>query len=77
MGWEKAEAALGAQRKGREEPGPEGREGASLTAVHLIGGVLAVHKLVAAAGVPDAGAVPAAELAHTTGRLCNSARPVP
>lgn len=77
MGWEGTEAALGAQREGRKELGPEGREGASLTAVHLVRGILAVHKLVAAAGVPNAGAVPAAELAHTTGRLYNSARPVP
>lgn len=77
MGWEGTAAALGAQREGRKELGPEGREGASLTAVHLVRGVLAVHKLVAAAGVPNAGAVPAAELTHTTGRLYNSARPVP
>lgn len=45
------------------------REGASLTAVHLIGGVLTVYKLVAAAGVPNAGAIPAAEFSHSTGCL--------
>lgn len=69
------ESAPGAPREGGEEPGPEGRDGASLTAVHLVRGVLTVHELVAAAGVPDAGAVPAAELARAAGRFCNSARP--
>ena len=64
------------QREGREEPGQEGRapeeaprKGASLTAVHLVRGILTVHKLVAATGVPNAGAVPAAEFAHAAGRL--------
>lgn len=49
----------------KEVPG----KGASLTAVHLVRGVLTVHKLVAAAGVPDAGAIPAAEFACPAGRL--------
>lgn len=41
----------------------------SLTAIHLIRGILTIHKLVAATGVPDAGSIPAAELAHATGGL--------
>lgn len=41
----------------------------SLTAIHLIRGILTIHKLVAATGVPDAGPIPAAELAHATGGL--------
>lgn len=43
--------------------------GRILTAVHLIGGVLTIHKLVAATGVPNAGAIPAAELTHAAGGL--------
>lgn len=43
---------------------------ASLTAVHLIRGILTVHELVAAAGVPNAGAVPATEFTQAAGRLC-------
>lgn len=39
------------------------------TAIHLIRGILTIHKLVAATGVPDAGPIPAAELTHTTGSL--------
>lgn len=73
--WEGTEAATWAKGKA-EEPRQEDRapeeaprKGASLTAVHLVRGILTVHKLVAATGVPDAGAVPAAEFARATGRL--------
>lgn len=38
-------------------------------AIHLIRGILTIHKLVAATGVPDAGPIPAAEFTHAAGGL--------